>query len=317
MLYSTKARFNFFAIQGMSRVQQADGHQLISSFDSFLFDADGVLWLDDTALPGAADFLRHLVSAGKNVFILTNNSTKTLDDYVNKCKRIGFDMLSDDHILSPAKVLAHILAKEKSDLPVYIVGSSGLQRELKKEGIESFGTGPDLVESYTNVESIQQMDISRKVRAVVVSFDIHLSYPKIMRAANYINQAGVRFYATNPDPRLPGPVPGVVIPGSGVSMRAVQTAAGKEPVVIGKPSKTMFEYIKERFNLKAEKSVIFGDSCETDIKFGHVNGLTSVLVGTGVHDLNKVEEFEKQGYKDFIPNFYTPSLKVLFDILQK
>ncbi|VDO15620.1 unnamed protein product, partial [Brugia timori] len=111
----------------MSRVQQADGHQLISSFDSFLFDADGVLWLDDTPLPGAADFLRHLVSAGKNVFILTNNSTKTLDDYVNKCKRIGFDMLSDDHILSPAKVLAHILAKEKSDLPVYVVGSSGLQ----------------------------------------------------------------------------------------------------------------------------------------------------------------------------------------------
>lgn len=82
------------------------------------------------------------------------------------------------------------------------------QRELKKEGIESFGTGPDPVESYTNVESMQQMDTSRKVRAVVVSLDIHISYPKIMRAANYINQPGVRFYATNPDSRLPGPVPG-------------------------------------------------------------------------------------------------------------
>lgn len=41
--------------------------------------------------------------------------------------------------------------------------------------------------------------------------------------------------------------PGVVIPGSGVSMRAVQTAADKEPTIIGKPSKTMFEYIKERY----------------------------------------------------------------------
>lgn len=174
--------------------------------------------------------------SGKNVFIITNNSTKTLDDYVKKCKRIGFDMIADDHILSPAKVLAHILAKEKSDLPVYIVGSNGLQvsivflkfrfvtfslffpffssmifllqRELKKEGIESFGTGPDPIESYTDVESMQQIDTSRKVRAVVVSFDIHISYPKIMRAATYINQPGVRFYATNPDPRLPGPVPG-------------------------------------------------------------------------------------------------------------
>ncbi|EFO25592.1 4-nitrophenylphosphatase [Loa loa] len=301
----------------MSRIQQADSHQLINLFDSLLFDADGVLWLDDTPLPGAADFLRHLVSVGKNVFIVTNNSTKTLDDYAKKCRRIGFDMISDDHILSPAKVLAHILAKEKSDLPVYIVGSSGLQRELKREGIESFGTGPDPVESYTSAESIQQMDTSRKVRAVVVSFDIHISYPKIMRAATYINQPGVRFYATNPDPRLPGPIPGVIIPGSGVSMRAVQTAADKEPILIGKPSKTMFEYIKEKFNLKTEKSVIFGDSCETDIKFANVNGLTSVLVGTGVHNLDKVGEFEKQGREDLIPTYYTPSLKVLFDMLQK
>lgn len=32
-------------------------------------------------------------------------------------------------------------------------------------------------------------------------------------------------------------------------MTAVQTAAGKDPVIIGKPSKTMFEHIKERYVL--------------------------------------------------------------------
>lgn len=48
----------------MSRVQQADGHQLINSFESFFFDADGVLWLGDTPLPGAVDFLQHLISSG-------------------------------------------------------------------------------------------------------------------------------------------------------------------------------------------------------------------------------------------------------------
>ncbi|VDO79205.1 unnamed protein product [Onchocerca flexuosa] len=185
--------------------------------------------------------------SGKNVFIVTNNSSKALDDFAAKCRRIGFDMISDDHMLSPAKVLSHILAMEKSDLPVYLVGSTGLQKELKKRGIESFGVGPDPIENYTDVESIQQIDISRKVRAVIVSYDIHISYPKIMRAASYINQPGVRFYATNPDPKLPGPVPGVVVPGSGVNVRAVETAAGKEPIIIGKPSKTMFEYIKERY----------------------------------------------------------------------
>lgn len=61
---------------------------------------------------------------------------------------------------------------------------------------------------------------------------------------------------------------------------------------------------------------MFGDRCDTDIKFGNANGLKSVLVGTGVHDLNKVKEFEKQGRDDLIPTCYTPSLKVLFDMLQ-
>ncbi|VDK53248.1 unnamed protein product [Gongylonema pulchrum] len=99
----------------MSKVEAVAGHQLLSSFQTFLFDADGVLWLGDTPLPG------------KSVFITTNNSTKTLEDYVKKCRELGFDMVPVDHILSPAKVLAYQLSREKSDLPVYLVGSAGLQ----------------------------------------------------------------------------------------------------------------------------------------------------------------------------------------------
>lgn len=62
---------------------------------------------------------------------------------------------------------------------------------------------------------------------------------------------------------------------------------------------------------------MFGDRCETDIKFGHTNGLKSVLVGTGVHNMDAVKEFEKLGRKDLIPDYYVQSLKELFDMLQK
>lgn len=36
-------------------------------------------------------------------------------------------MVLEDHVISPAKVLAHILSKTPSDLPVYLIGSEGLQ----------------------------------------------------------------------------------------------------------------------------------------------------------------------------------------------
>lgn len=84
---------------------------MLKQIHSFLFDAHR----------------KKFAFSGKNVFITTNNSTKTLNDYVKKCKELGFTMVPDDHILSPAKVLAAKLAKENSNLPVYLVGSDGLK----------------------------------------------------------------------------------------------------------------------------------------------------------------------------------------------
>ncbi|VDM40958.1 unnamed protein product [Toxocara canis] len=111
----------------MSEVGTIVGRELIERFDAFLFDADGVLWLGGKPINGSVAFLRSLVNKGKRVFIITNNSTKTLADYALKCKELGFDMVPPDHIVSPAKVAAHLLAKQKSDLPVYLIGSAGLQ----------------------------------------------------------------------------------------------------------------------------------------------------------------------------------------------
>lgn len=69
----------------------------------------------------------------------------------------------------------------------------------------------DPTELYTKADFIHQIDLPKKVRAVVASYDVHMSYPKIMRAANYIRQPGVQFYATNEDATLPGPVLGYFI----------------------------------------------------------------------------------------------------------
>lgn len=107
----------------------------------------------------------------------------------------------------------------------------------------------------------------------------------------------------------------LVIPGAGVTVKAVQVAAGKEPILVGKPSRIMFEYIHERYGVVPETTIMFGDRCETDIKFAHINGLKSVLVGTGIHHSNDVELFEKQGNIDLIPTYYTSSLKSLCDML--
>ncbi len=51
-----------------------------------------------------------------------------------------------------------------------------------------------------------------QVKAVVVGFDGHVSFMKIMRAASYLNDPKIPYIATNTDGRLPTKT-GRVIPG--------------------------------------------------------------------------------------------------------
>lgn len=114
---------------------------VVAKYDTFI-SADGVLWHDDSAIPGATDFVESLIDAGKRVIIVTNNSTKTLEEYALKTSKLGFKRLTAENIVSAGIVTARELRKMQNggNLPVYLVGSVGMQKMLSDVGIESFGT---------------------------------------------------------------------------------------------------------------------------------------------------------------------------------
>ncbi|VDK50120.1 unnamed protein product [Anisakis simplex] len=244
----------------MSTVKRVVGRELLERFDAVLFDGDGVLWLGGKPISAAIGFVRNLVNKGcKKVFIITNNSTKTLSEHAAKCKNLGYDMIDPEHIISPAKVVSYLLAKNKSDLPVYLIGSAGLQ------------------------------------------------------AINYIQQPGVQFIATNEDATFPGPNPNVRIPGAGTNVMAVKFAAGKAPLVIGKPARPIFDYIREKYGVNPAKTLMIGDRCDTDIKFGRDHGMCTMLVGTGISSMDDVRQYEKQKQFDLVPDYFSDSFADLLD----
>lgn len=70
--------------------------ELLSRFDTFVFDADGVLWTGDIPIPGAAEWINTLLDdETKTVFITTNNSTKTLEQYMWVFTSKGFALVSN------------------------------------------------------------------------------------------------------------------------------------------------------------------------------------------------------------------------------
>ena len=123
----------------------------LSKYKAFLFDADGVLWRGQTVIDGAPRILNALIEKGKEVFILTNNSTRPVSQVLTKLHALGFDKVSQKNIVTSAVVTADYIKYKKLQKPVYLIGTPGLQETLNDAGIKTIGTGPDHVENYSNV----------------------------------------------------------------------------------------------------------------------------------------------------------------------
>ena len=51
--------------------------ELLDKTDVFIFDCDGVIWKGDSLIDGVPATLEMLKAAGKKIFFVTNNSTKS------------------------------------------------------------------------------------------------------------------------------------------------------------------------------------------------------------------------------------------------
>ena len=73
----------------------------------FVFDLDGTVYLGDEPIHGTVDFIRRNI-ARREIYFLTNNTSKNLGDYVRKLARIGIET-GVERILSPLLPLADYL----------------------------------------------------------------------------------------------------------------------------------------------------------------------------------------------------------------
>lgn len=270
------------------RLDKTNIKKFLSSFDTVLTDCDGVIWTGDEVIGKANIALNKLRALGKKVFYVTNNSTKTRSEYVIKCKNLGFEG-QEEEIVGTSYVLAQYLKQRNFNKKVYIVGSTGMTRELDNVGIAHNEIGP--YPSPEKVFSLQHtMELDPEVGCVAVGFDGDISFAKIMKASSYLNNPECMFLATNTDERFPLRNSNLVFPGTGTMVKAVETASERAPIVMGKPSVEMFEVIRKANNLDPARTLMIGDRCNTDILFGKNCGLHTLVVLSGVTEFKHLEK---------------------------
>ncbi|XP_034949792.1 glycerol-3-phosphate phosphatase-like [Chelonus insularis] len=289
--------------------------QFIDSFDTVITDCDGVLWHENNPVPGASDVVNAFVKLGKKVYYVTNNSTKTRDEFQEKCKKLNF-YTDNDCVLSPSYLLPRYLKTINFSRKVYLIGSSGIANELTKAGIPFIGLGPDPVTSLDL--SFSEFKPDPDIGAVVIGFDLHFNYLKIMKAATYLKNRDVLFIATNTDEQFPGGN-NIIIPGTGSLVRCVETCANRKALVIGKPSLLMSEALIANNKINPSRTIMIGDRCNTDILFGKRCNFSTLCVLTGVttaEQLNNWSNSLDPREKELVPNYYIKSLADLLPHLQ-
>ncbi|KAI9526768.1 hypothetical protein NQZ68_036120 [Dissostichus eleginoides] len=291
---------------------------VLDSVDSVLFDCDGVIWRGDQAIPGASQVINLLKESGKKVFFVTNNSTKTRKMYVEKMTTMGFNA-SEEEVFGTAYCSAMYLKNEckLEGKKVYLIGSNAMRDELQAVGIQQTGVGEDHISGkqmdWANV------DLNPEVKAVVVGFDEHFSYTKLNRALQYlIQQPGCLFVGTNRDTRLPLEG-GKAVPGTGCLLQAVETAAQRQALTVGKPNRYMFDCVASQFGVDPGRCLMVGDRLDTDIMLGSNCGLKTLLTLTGVSTVEDAEAHQKSGCAErqgMVPDYYVESIADLLPALQ-
>ena len=239
----------------------------------YVFDLDGVMYLGDTAIPHAAEAVTRLQEAGKQVYFLTNNSGRTRADYCVKLAQVNGLIVPESAIFTSAYATAlYLKQRGAAGRSAYVIGEPGLAAELTASGGLTCVTNPDTV----NPDDIDY---------VVIGIDRQFTYDKLRFAHAAITRGHAQFIATNRDATFP--MEAGEIPGGGSLVAALATAAGREPVTIGKPETHAYEAILEVAHVAASESVMVGDRLDTDIAVGRRAGALTVLVLTGVTSAEK------------------------------
>lgn len=290
-----------------------DRRKFFNSFDTVLTDCDGVLWLLNNTLPGATEVMNGFKANNKKVFFVTNNSTKSLPQFLEKFHSLGFQATENEVVSTSFLAAKYLKANLDPSKQVYVIGSPAIATELNVLNVRNFGVGEDYLK--TSVPTfVENIKLESDVGAVLVGFDEHLSYPKFFKAASYLKDPSVLFVATNTDESFPVPGTGLVMPGTGSLVCAVKTCAGREPFVVGKPSSYICNVLMERNNIDPSRTLMIGDRCNTDILLGKRCGFKSLLVLTGVNSLKDVEDWSKSddpNLQELVPDFYAQGINSL------
>ncbi len=240
-----------------------------NALKAWLIDMDGVLYHGTRPLPAAADFIQALQAAHIPFLFLTNNATRTPEEYVHRLGEMGIRIHVERVFTSALATASYARAHFPPPRQALIVGGNGIRVAMQEAG-------------YSLIEKEKEAEL------VISSLDTQLTYARLTEATLAIRR-GAPWLQTNPDRTFPSERG--IVPGAGAIQAFLEAATEQTPIVIGKPQPDIFHQALQILGAQPEETVMLGDRLETDILGAHRAGLKTICVLTGIANRAQAEAY--------------------------
>lgn len=243
---------------------------MLSDKRLFLFDIDGTIAVGDTLYPSCAQLIAHIEAIGGKAYYITNNSTRSGQDYVQKFADCFGLKTKQEQFITSGYMTQRFLLKTYPGRKIFVLGTSSFVKELRRNGLY--------------ITETPEADIA----CAVAAYDSELTYAKLTDICRVLSAGDIPFYGTNPD--LCCPVDFGFIPDCGAICEMITHAAGKKPIYLGKPNAEVVNLCLAHSGFTPEETLVVGDRLYTDIACGQNAGVDTCVVLTGEASREDLED---------------------------
>lgn len=225
-----------------------------------LLDLDGVVYVGDSPVPGAAEVVEWLAREGIPHRFLTNTTSRPRAAIVEKLSSLGI-RASDHDILTPAVAAVSWLRAESPGRPAVFVPEATASEFAELDPL------PAGAEKGAGAVVVGDLGEEWDFATLNCAFRLLMAEPRPSLVALGLT----RYWRADKGLRLD----------AGAFVRALEYAAGTTAVVMGKPARAFYEAAVAGIGLPTDEVAMVGDDIRADVEGAQQAGLAGVLVRTG------------------------------------
>jgi HAD superfamily hydrolase (TIGR01458 family) len=250
-----------FVARAYGRWRSAIVRTMLQDVRALLIDLDGVLYVEEEPIAGAAQAVRRLRERGLPLRFVTNTTAHSRDRTLKKLARLGLGVDSGELVTPAALAVRH--CRERGYQRVALIMNEEVKRDFK-----------ELQETTGRADAVIIGDLGSAFGYDVLNH----AFRQVMDGAELIALQKNRYWM-----RADGLSLDV-----GPFVAAIEFAAGRDAYVVGKPAKGFFEQVLASIGVDASAAAMVGDDIESDIGGALRAGLAAILVRTGKYREDRV-----------------------------